>query len=243
MCGRRGSVALMMGAALASLVGAQIDNGLPGPQPIDAGGMILRQQLLRGVMENNQRSVDRGGRQKEEAAGGYLVYRRDLAVTERVKRAYIAQAERAYGKKAVALRQFLDGNDFVQVWAKGAAADGMRPNDLGDSLAEYWATNWQIVRGLSSTMPSQTRAVRYQIGPVIARMPAIRRMSDAQKQTLSETLMLNLIFEVIGADAARKKGDPATLAKVRQATAVRFQQEFGVDLNTLNVTNRGLVRA
>ncbi len=232
----------MGGVALASAsANAQIDNGLPGPQPLDAGAMILNRQLLSGIMDHNQEV--RGGKPDRNAAG-VLVYRRSPRVTERVKRDYLARAEKAYGSStAASLRRMLATRDFVAMWAKGAAADGMSPNDLGDSLAEYWTTNWAIVHGDFSAAPALTKAVRFQIGPSVARVPQIRRMSDAQKQELSEGLMLNLVVEVIGVQAAKQGGDPALMRRLQTQTAARFKREFGVDLNAVRITNRGMVRA
>ncbi len=212
--------------------------------PMDMASVTLNRTLLKGIMDNNQAVRGRDDRKRGAPAGGYLTYRRSSAVTERVKQGYLARVEKAYGPKvAQGLRQFLATNDFVAIWAKGAAADGMRPSDLGDSLAEYWATNWSVATGGASTSPAQTRAIRYQIGPNVARSPEVRAMSDAKKQELAETLMLNLVVETIGAQAALKKGDTILIQEVRTQTAARFKQEFGVDLNALKVSNRGFERA
>ena len=194
-------------------------------------------------MDHNQEVRDGQGRRPRPR--GFSSIDVSPAVTEKVKQGLSRSGGEGLrgAKVAAGLRQLLASNDFVQMWTKGAAPDGMRPNDLGDSLAEYWTTNWAYASGLSATTPAQTKAIRFQLGPTIARNPQVRRMSDAQKQAFSETLMLNLVVEVIGMEAGRRKHDPAVLQKIRTQTAARFKQEFGVDLMELKLTRRGFVRA
>ncbi|RYG19078.1 hypothetical protein EON82_21870 [bacterium] len=241
MIGRRILLAAGVLFGAAAFAQAQIDNGLPGPQPLDAGSMILNRTLFEGIMDRN--SKVRSASAKPMPAGGYLSYRASSKVRQKVTREYLARAEKAYGKPiAEGLRKTLGAIDFVATWRRLATRDGLRTGDLGDSVTAYWAVNWLVANGKENSAPGQMQALRRQLGPLMASNPGVRRMSEAARQEVAESLMLDTVVLAIGADTAVQKNDPAVLAKLRTTTNDRFKQAFGIDLTTVTLTNRGLAK-
>src|SRR5688572_17963380 len=70
-------------------VRAQIDNGLPGPQPFDIGGFVMNQMLLENALYNGRRSANNtkatGKAGKSAATKGVTTYQATPGVSAKVR--------------------------------------------------------------------------------------------------------------------------------------------------------------
>lgn len=139
------------------------------------------------------------------------------------------------------MAQALSQGDPVKSWAGIVAQDGLKPGDLADVFAGYWILNWAMANSSDSTRPTAL-AVREQVRPILAGNPAFARLTEAQRQEMAETLMLNFLVQHAAYLGAMQKGDQATAARLGDAAVARFRNEMGVDLRRLSLTERGFVR-
>jgi hypothetical protein len=140
------------------------------------------------------------------------------------------------------IAQAMARRDPVRNWAQIVGADGLRPGDTADAMASYWILNWVMANGADNNR-AQAQAVREQVRRMIASNPGYARLNEAQRQELSETLMLNFLVQHAAYVDAMKRGDRATAGQLGDAAVVRFRNEMGVDLRRLDLTDDGFVQA
>ena len=116
---------------------------------------------------------------------------------------------------------------------------GLRKGDLADALASYWVLNWAMANGRDSS-GSAMQAVREQVRWAVANQPELKRLTDAEKQAMAEEAMLNFVYEVTGYLQARQAGNDVMLGRFASGAEMRFRKEMAVDLQSLQLTDRGL---
>ena len=169
-------------------------------------------------------------------------FRADPIITARVKRQYLDFLARKVSPSASQdAAKFLGQVDFKQAWARAEGPDGLRPDNVADAAAAYFALNWCIANGKDSFTAASVQALRRQFGPVIFGQPAFRRLSNAQRQEMAEVWMINFVVQAGGYGGA--KSNPAMLQKVQDAAVTRFKNEAHLDLRTLRLTDQGFVKA
>jgi len=169
-----------------------------------------------------------------------LDFERDAAVSAREREAFAAHLA----------KQPNGGGPVVQAVRSGKLMDefdrllqryGYSPRNLGDVLGAYLVICWEIVsESDSNDEPAGQRAVRRQLAGPLASVPAIARMSDAQKQGQAErTAYLTMV--AASAYQELKRGDkPAQLADLQRNVRASLLQS-GIDLEQLVLTEDGLV--
>ncbi|MBY6265964.1 hypothetical protein EI613_29215 [Azospirillum sp. 412522] len=170
-------------------------------------------------------------------------YRASPEVSARVRRQFADWMGRQAG--AEGSRRIADAmarHDPVSNWAQIVSGDGLRPGDMADAMASYWILNWVMANGADSNR-SQAQAVRDQIRPMIASNPGYARLDDAQRQELSEVLMLNFLIQHAAYMDAMKRGDRSAARRLGDAAVARFRNEMGVDLRRLELTGTGFAPA
>lgn len=170
-------------------------------------------------------------------------YRASPQVSARVRRQFadwMGQQAGAEGGRRIA--EAMAQRDPVRNWAQIVGGDGLRPGDTADAMASYWILNWVMANGADSNR-AQAQAVRDQVKPMIASNPGYARLNEAQRQEMSEVLMLNFLIQHAAYMDAMKRGDRATIRRLGDAAVARFRNEMGVDLRRLELTSNGFVRA
>lgn len=168
-------------------------------------------------------------------------YRPSPAVSARVRRQFVASmGDKVGAADAGRLAAALEKSDPVQNWSRLVGGDGLRANDMADALAAYWILNWVMANGADSNR-SQALAVRKQVQTILIGNPAQARMGDAQRQEMSEILVLNFLIQHAAYDAAVRRGDRVLQRRLGDAAVARFRSEMGVDLRQLRLTDTGFV--
>jgi hypothetical protein len=170
-------------------------------------------------------------------------YRASPEVSARVRRQFadwMGQQAGAEGGRRIA--EAMAQRDPVRNWAQIVGGDGLRPGDTADAMASYWILNWVMANGADNNR-AQAQAVRDQVKPMIASNPGYARLNEAQRQEMSEILMLNFLIQHAAYIDAMKRGDRATARRLGDAAVARFRNEMGVDLRRLELTSNGFVRA
>lgn len=166
-------------------------------------------------------------------------YRASPAVTKRVQEQFlgwIRQTSGAPGESA--MRQVMQQQDILALWAKQAGGDGLKPGDLADAFAAYWVQNWQMANNVEMVSPAKVMAVRRQVAATMG-----GRFTEAQRQELAEVFIYNQFIQgSVWIDAAQK-GDTAMKRKLGDAAVTRFRNEMKLDLRALKITEDGFTPA
>ena len=136
----------------------------------------------------------------------------------------------------------LGDRDPVRGWARIVGDDGLHPGDMADVVAGYWLLNWTIANGADSSREG-AEAVRRQVRQMIVASPGFDRLDEAERQRLSEALMLEFLVEHAAYADAVARGDRAAAGRLAEAAVVRFRAQLGVDLRALRLTDEGFVRS
>lgn len=171
---------------------------------------------------------------------GSTLYAADPRVSTLVRATFVRSLERRLnGAAAEAIARDLEKHDAVDRWAAMVASQGLRRGDLADALASYWVLNWAMANGGDSSLEA-LQAVRAQVRAQVATRPALRRLTDAQKQAVAEEAMLNFVYEIAGYMQAREANNGSMLRRFADGAEMRFRNEMRIDLRSLALTDRGL---
>lgn len=170
-------------------------------------------------------------------------YRPSSAVSARTRRQFVASMNGKVGAaNARQLAEAMERADPVANWSQIVAADGLRSGDVADAFAAYWLLNWAMANGREGNR-AQVLAVRDQTRSILASNPHHAGLSEAQRQEMAETFMLNFLIQHAAYSDAMKRGDQATMRRLGDAAVVRFRGEMGLDLRRLQLGNAGFVPA
>jgi hypothetical protein len=131
--------------------------------------------------------------------------------------------------------------DVIDAIGKGIAPFGLRTNNVADAYTVYWTNAWLGSRGRNDTLSKQqVAAVRNQAANALLTTPAFSSASNAQKQEMSEALLVQAAL--IEAYVDNAKSDPALMAKVK-AAITQGAKGMGLDLYKMTLTPDGFVPA
>lgn len=166
-------------------------------------------------------------------------YRAMPSVSAKAQRQFIAFIEQTSGKAgAEAVKKEFSKTSPTQLWANKVADEGLKPGDAVDAIAGYWMLNW-IIANTAHDSNFDTKPVLNQVRQVLSRDASFRAMTQAQRQELSEVLMMNFLIQLAVYEDAVSTGNTLMLAQLADAAVARFRNEASVDLRALKVTQRG----
>lgn len=247
-------VAFALIFALAAPASAQFDVQSVGNWQLNSNithvqGLILKDQLYTGKGRQPSRLVAPSARTAAEAgkpAVPVASLRSQLAFspTMEVRRRTLSGI---FGKLSLtdpeAVRQ---RKEFIARPATlfGPVEAGLRPlglsaANLADAQAVWMINAWSAVNGQFAPTTAQTaQAVRDQITRSMAGVPAILAMSDAQKQAMSDELIVFAVMYSSGAQSFAK-GSPEMAAFQRDLR--RSVAQSGFDVDRVRLTSNGFV--
>lgn len=162
-------------------------------------------------------------------------------VSARAQEQFIAFVEETSGAPgADAVRKQFAKRSPVESWAELVAADGLLPGDAADAIAGYWALNWIIANNAhDQTFP--TTPIAEQVRASLAGDDQWIALSDAQKQELSEVLMMNFLLQQAVYSDAVVTGNGQMISALGEAAITRFSTEMGVDLRAIQPSSSGFI--
>ncbi len=240
---RYGFAALAVGVVLAARPGTAQDFPSIGGQYIDYGASMMAV----GQMNNVLGSTDRSGGQTRAASPGNSApadtgYRASPEVSSRVRAQFADFAAKADPANAERLREVIRRQDLLGLWEKHVSIDGLRRGDVADAMAAYWVQNWQMATRTSFVDGARVRAVRGQVAHALTSNPDFRRLSDAGKQEMAETFMLNFVAQGLAYTDAMTRRDVGLAERLSKAAAARFRREANIDVRQLKLTPAGFAR-
>lgn len=165
-------------------------------------------------------------------------YRASPAVTSRVKRQFAAFVGSTGGDQA-GIAAAMEREDFFARWGRHVSQYGLRRGSVADAMTAYWVLNWQIANDVREVDRSQVSAVRSQVQSILGGNPGFSRLDDAQKQEMAEAMILNFIAQSVAYEDAMAANDAGMQRRLQNAAVARFNNEMGVDLRSIRLTNTG----
>ncbi|WP_430441017.1 DUF6683 family protein [Shinella sp.] len=78
--------------------------------------------------------------------------------------------------------------------SKGLFPHTVKPGDAVDAVAAYWILNW-IIANQAHDEEFSTKPALDQVRAAFMGSPRFRKLSEAQRQELSEVLMMNFLIQ------------------------------------------------
>lgn len=218
---------------------------------INLNSQLLNQrQLLSPINNQRLRSLNlarppmRAPERTEVGAGRGVeiatTYRRDPAVSIRVRRQFVDFVRKVGGpNEATRVEADFAKFDPVQIWSQIVRENGLRAGDTTDALTAYLSLNWAMANGKDVDLP-QSRALRDELHRMMNSNPQFLRMSEAERQDFSETLMCNFIYQQGAYSHAIRSGDRRFASQLGDAAEARFKNEMGLSLRSVRLTSRGI---
>jgi len=120
-----------------------------------------------------------------------------------------------------------------------AAAKAGRANDMGHALAFCLASCYAVANGCDVS-DDMLMALAQQMDVALAEMPGFREASDAQRQTVAETLVMVGIFVAAGYEQSSNK--PEALSVFVELAESSFRSLTGMDVRSVTLTASGIRR-
>jgi hypothetical protein len=115
-----------------------------------------------------------------------------------------------------------------------------RVTDLGDMAAFSFVQGYITWYEDGNVPPRGLKLLRRDVRANLARQRAVRRLSDARQQEIAEILELRVIFFLDQRDDAVRAGESTAVARAEMRDWTK--SIFGVDVNRVRLTKRGLVK-
>lgn len=166
-------------------------------------------------------------------------FNRDPALLEAKERKLVELTRAQNPAMAQALEQAFSGDLIAQLepQLRQVALD---PSDMADMTTVYWINAWEGANGLFGRQPDRAlvQGAREQIAGVLAKNPGLSRMTDAQKQDVADTMIIQGLLVDARMQAAAKQPAPQR-QQLSDAIAAEAQQILKTDLRAVTLTPQG----
>ncbi|MBB4858898.1 hypothetical protein HNO88_002224 [Novosphingobium chloroacetimidivorans] len=166
-------------------------------------------------------------------------FSRDPALLEAKEQQLIA-ATRAQNPAMADALQKAFSQDIVAQIAPQLKTVGLDPDDMADMTTIYWVNAWEAANGVIGSQPDRAlvQGARRQIAGVLASDARLAQMTDAQKQDVADTMLIQGLLVDARMQAVAKQ--PAGQRQQMSDTiAGEAQQLLKTDLRAVTLTPQG----
>ena len=206
---------------------------------LSQGALIQSERRRATRMHDHSKSSS----SKQSASGGGMrgTFTTSESVRKRVMDSFVTKARAADPQGAAEMERVFATQKPFSVMGKWMARYGMSLNSVADAMATYAVVAWNGARGSNDDpQKAQILGVRDQFARALGSTTAFARLSDAKKQELADTLLLDALLYDASIGAAKKK--PETMPQVRATIAKGALSTLKLDVNAFQLTNAGLRR-
>lgn len=167
-----------------------------------------------------------------------LLYRPDLAARKRNMAQIVARLRGVDPAGAADLQRTFASRDLIAEVGGAMRPQGLNPNNVADAVAVYLVTAYYGVRGSTEGEPHEFKAVSAQVGRALGADPAFTSASDASKQELAESMLVQAVLANQAVQAAQKQ--PSAMPAIKAAIGQGTHSSFGMDLTRVRLGPDGL---
>ena len=139
------------------------------------------------------------------------------------------------------MEQLFASTDVLAQLDGELAKQGLSVANVADAYTVWWITVWEAANGVSSpTARATIDAVKRQAAGALLAVPAFATASDADKQNLAESLLVQAMLLEAMNDTYR---EDATVGPQLRAAAAQGARGMGLDLSAMTLTADGFVMA
>ncbi|RYG62681.1 hypothetical protein EON80_22650, partial [bacterium] len=147
---------------------------------------------------------------------GTTRFRSSAAVRQRNLQQFVAQLRRISPEDGARFQQVITKSDPIATIAPGLKRFSLRTDDVADTATTYLISSWYGVRGSTQDPPQNyVNGVRAQMRSAMLAVPSFAASSDATKQHMAESLLLQVMVNEALITAARNK--PSQMAQAKQS--------------------------
>jgi uncharacterized protein DUF6683 len=220
----------------------------PGDVGINLGMSALNQERINSVIRLTGKDYKSGSTPsptRPRVSKFDSGYRAAPAVTQQVIKDFLSSLQPTSNETRMRKAQEILGRyNFVTFWRDVLRSqDFPAGDDMADALASYVLLHWGMAnnRMLEEYDKVSYRAVRDQIHSVMAATPAFASMSDADRQSFAETMMIRFAFLYSNFLNASGANDKALARRLSDEAHQWFLKRFRMNLRDLDLTRDGLV--
>lgn len=170
-----------------------------------------------------------------------LHFQSDRAVSEKVLQDVSRSFSGGDAAKAQTFQRSLAGDNVIGKFRSLLGKYGYSSDNVADVLTAYLVLSWEVVNnGDAMRYPSGVEALHRRIQAGLAGNSRLLAMSDAQKQSMSETFGYLAMIAAATRNELERKGDQMALAKLQDGVN-STTRKLGIDLRTVKMTEQGFV--
>jgi hypothetical protein len=227
-------LSIVCGLAFATTALAQYTYTPPVYTPLQA---INSDVMHRGVMDSLRQGEDANSLRAAPAADFSPVYRSSKSQTKKNLNKFVTTTRKTDPDGAAKMEALFASSDVLGQIADAMRSVGLRSDDSSNAYALWWVSAWKASRGDSSTAdPATYAAVAEQARRGLANSVAFTEATDAQKQELSEALMVQAAL--IDGMMEEYASDPKMMKQVASAVK-KGALASGIDLDSMTLTPDG----
>ncbi|PSJ37036.1 DUF6683 family protein [Allosphingosinicella deserti] len=203
---------------------------------LSQGALIQSEEARAGTADMSQALARTPPSAKIDRAA--ITYRPSLAVRKRNLDAFVARLRRVDAAGAADLQRTFASRDVIAELGALMRPEGLDPSNVADAMATYLVTAFHGVRGSIDAKTPEFKAVSLQLARVLSADPAFTAASDALKQEIAESMLVQAVLADQAVQAAQKQ--PSAMPAVKAAIAKGAEAAFGFDVRRMQLGPNGL---
>lgn len=233
---------------------------------LNAAGMHIQNQVFRNMITGRTRAGGTNGAKTRSAATA-VDYTMFKPREENYLPKLLAQSGKGSAAEQREAEQFY--NSLIEMYEQGAPHHQLPKNDVAYALAYFILINYEVYNDLMPvaidkdpwakrarndsertalmntknsriTSTEEDRAMYYQFKEMLSAKPEIKKMIDADKQKLTETLAIMCGAVQTGYLKAIDEEDEKSIREMHEAAKQSLEQLLGVPINKIKFSLSGL---
>jgi hypothetical protein len=168
-------------------------------------------------------------------------YTADPQRTERTRAKMIELMSGGDAARRAELEKAFADNAVLKEFERVMSENGYSSRNVADGMAVLLQASWETISG-STASKAQIKGIRRQVLDIFLGTPALRAMTDAERQDWAERIAYQVVLSTIARQEALRSGDPARLKQVQQSVAAMLVAQVGIDMSRLRLTEQGFRR-
>ena len=170
-----------------------------------------------------------------------LSYTADPQRSERIRAEMIEIMSGSDAALRAELENAFADNAVLKEFDRVVSANGYSSRNVADDMAVLLQVTWETFNG-NTANKAQIRGIRRQVLGIFLGTPALRAMTNAERQDWAERIAYQVVLGTLARQEALRSGDPARVKQARQSAAAMLLAQHGIDMSLLRLTEQGFLK-
>jgi hypothetical protein len=207
------------------------------------GNIALSQSILSGTRRLGDAAASPPAASARSLPGpaqiaAVVSYTADPQRSERTRADVIEALSGSDAARRAELEQAFADNAVLKEFDRVMAENGYSSRNIADNMAVLLWVSWETFSGSSASKP-QIQGIRRQVLGIFLGTPALRQMSNADRQDMAERIAYHVVLGTLARQEALRSRDAARIQRVRQLAAAVLLAQLGIDMTQLRLTEQG----